>query len=152
MAHVTSSLLGKKIPRSVLYTEQCYMCPPQYRINAELFFSAPNCLKKNCLIMSTVCDAMTIQSTEFSRPEYQSGIVFPSPGDLSNPGIEPRSCTLQADSLPAEPPRKPKLLKGFAFQVRMFGAQEDLHHEGLWVQRYFQSKIRSTDEGARLEI
>ena len=49
----------------------------------------------------------TIQSMEFSRPEYWSGLPFPSPGDLPNPGIEPRSPTLQADSLPAEPPGKP---------------------------------------------
>ena len=40
---------------------------------------------------------------EFSRPEYWSGPPFPSPGDLSNPGIEPRSPTLQADFLPTEP-------------------------------------------------
>ena len=45
---------------------------------------------------------------EFSRPEYWSGKPFPSPGDLPNPGIKPRSPTLQADSLPAEPPGKPK--------------------------------------------
>ena len=44
---------------------------------------------------------------EFSRPEYWSVLPFPSPGDLPNPGIEPRSPTLQADSLPAEPPGKP---------------------------------------------
>ena len=36
-------------------------------------------------------------------PEW---VAFPSPGDLPNPGIEPRSPTLQADSLPSEPPRK----------------------------------------------
>ena len=45
---------------------------------------------------------------EFSRPEYWSGWPFPSPGDLPSPGIEPRSSTLQADSLPAEAPGKPK--------------------------------------------
>ena len=45
---------------------------------------------------------------EFSRPEYWSGWPFPSPGDLPNPGIEPRSSTLQADSLSTEPQRKPK--------------------------------------------
>ena len=45
---------------------------------------------------------------EFSRPEYWSGYSFPSPGDLSNPGIEPRSTELQADSLPAEPQGEPK--------------------------------------------
>ena len=35
---------------------------------------------------------------EFSRPEYWSGKPFPSPGDLPNPGVEPRSSTLQANS------------------------------------------------------
>ena len=39
---------------------------------------------------------------EFSRPEYWSGWPFPSPGDLPNSGIEPRSPALQVDSLPAE--------------------------------------------------
>ena len=47
----------------------------------------------------------TIQSREFSRPEYQSGWPFLSPGDLPNPGIERRSPAL--DSLPAELPGKP---------------------------------------------
>ena len=43
---------------------------------------------------------------EFSRQEYWSGLSFNSPGDLSNPGIEPRSPTLQVDALLSEPPRK----------------------------------------------
>ena len=50
----------------------------------------------------------TVQSMEFSRAEYCSGHPFPSPGDLPNSGIEPRSPTLQADSLPAEPQGEPK--------------------------------------------
>ena len=41
-------------------------------------------------------------SMGFSRQEYWSGLPFPSPGDLSDPGIEPRSPALQADSLPSE--------------------------------------------------
>jgi len=45
----------------------------------------------------------------FSRQEYWSELSCPPPGDLSNPGIEPRSPTLQVDSLPSEPPRKPAL-------------------------------------------
>ena len=40
---------------------------------------------------------------EFSRPEYWSGKPFPSLGDLSNPGIKPKSPALQADSLLGEP-------------------------------------------------
>ena len=43
----------------------------------------------------------------FSRQEYWSGLPFPSPGDLPDPGIEPRSPTLQADALTSEPPGKP---------------------------------------------
>ena len=47
------------------------------------------------------------QSMEFSRQEYWSGLSFPSPGDLPNPGIKPRSPALQADALLSEPPGKP---------------------------------------------
>ena len=47
-------------------------------------------------------------SMEFSRPEYWSEQLFPSPGDPPNPGIEPRSSTLQGDSLSAQPQGKPK--------------------------------------------
>ena len=43
-------------------------------------------------------------SMGFSRQEYWSGLPFPSPGYLPDPGIEPRSPTLQADSLSSEPP------------------------------------------------
>ena len=43
----------------------------------------------------------------FSRQECWSGLPFPSPGDLLDPGIEPRSPALQADALLSEPPGKP---------------------------------------------
>ena len=43
----------------------------------------------------------------FSRQEYWSGLPFPSPGDLPDPGIEPRSPTSQADFLPTELRGKP---------------------------------------------
>ena len=46
----------------------------------------------------------------FSRQEYWSGLPFPSPVDLSDPGIEPGSPTLQADALLSEPPGKPQLI------------------------------------------
>ena len=42
-----------------------------------------------------------------SRQEYRSGWPFPSPGGLSDPGIEPGSPASQADALPSEPPGKP---------------------------------------------
>ena len=50
----------------------------------------------------------TPPSMGFSRQEYWSGLPCPPPGDLPNLGIEPRSSTLRADSLPAEPLGKPR--------------------------------------------
>ena len=61
----------------------------------------------------TLCNPMYCISCQaplsigFSRQEYWSGLPFPSPGDLPNPGIEPGSSALQADSLPSEPTGKP---------------------------------------------
>ena len=45
-------------------------------------------------------------SMGFSRQQYWRGLPFPSPVDLPDPGIEPRSPALQADALPSEPPGK----------------------------------------------
>ena len=47
-------------------------------------------------------------SMEFSRQEYWSGLPFPSPGDLPDPGVETGSPTLQADTLLSEPPGQPR--------------------------------------------
>ena len=52
-------------------------------------------------------DDQAPQSTEFSRQEYWSGLSFPPPGDIPDPGVEPGSPTMQADALPSEPPGKP---------------------------------------------
>ena len=56
-------------------------------------------------------------SVGFSRQEHWSGLPFPSPGDLPNPGIEPRSPALQADALTSEPPGKPER-KNKAYSTR----------------------------------
>ena len=59
---------------------------------------------KSCLTLvipwTLACQAPL--SMGFSREEYWSGLLFPSPGDLPHPGIEPGSPTLQADDLPPE--------------------------------------------------
>ena len=55
---------------------------------------------------TVVCQAPL--SLGFSREAYWSGFPFPSPGDLPDSGIEPMAPELQADSLPPEPPGKPK--------------------------------------------
>ena len=62
--------------------------------------------------MSDSCDPMSCSppaplSIGFPRQEYWSELPFPSPGDLPDPGIEPGSSALQADSLLVEPPGKP---------------------------------------------
>ena len=59
----------------------------------------------------TLCDPWTVAyqtplSMGFSRQECWTGLPFPSPGDLPDPGIEPRSPALQADALLSEPPGK----------------------------------------------
>ena len=68
-----------------------YMCP-QLLSRVRLFVTS-------CTI---ACQAPL--SMGFSRQEYWSGLPCPLLGDLSNTGIKPRSPTMQADSLPSEPP------------------------------------------------
>ena len=58
-------------------------------------------------------------SMEFSRQEYWSGLPFPSPGDLPDPGIESGSPTLQADVLPSEPPGDKGSLNFIHFCLKM---------------------------------
>ena len=53
-------------------------------------------------------------STGFSRQEYWSGLPFPSPGDLPNPGIKPRSPALQTDALSSEPPETAVSIRVFS--------------------------------------
>ena len=66
-------------------------------------------------------------SMGFSRQEYWSGLPFPSPEDLPNPGIEPRSPALQADALSSEPPGKP-----FYFSRLQFSSVQSLSHVWLF--------------------
>ena len=66
----------------------------------------------------TLCDPWAVARSPpgssvmgFSRQEYWSGLPFPSPGDLPDPGIKPGSPALQADSLPSEPPGKSRSIR-----------------------------------------
>ena len=75
----------------------------------------------------TLCDPWTIESKEFSMPEYWSGFQFPSPGDFPNPVIEPRSPAVQADSLPAElqgNPRHCVIVRKFFITVSKRGVRK----------------------------
>ena len=65
---------------------------------------------QSCPTLCDPVDCIALQaplSMGFSRQEYWSGLPFPSPRDLPDPGIEPRSPALQADALTSEPPGKP---------------------------------------------
>ena len=95
---------------------------------------------------------------EFSRQEYWSGLPCPPPGDLPNPWIEPRSPALQVDSLPSEPPEKPKntgvgsllLLQG------IFPTQElnrgSLHCRQILYQLSYQGSPREQYKGSSKKL
>ena len=77
---------------------------------------------------SVMCDSLQphvlqpirfLLSMEFSRQEYWSGLPFPSPGNLPDPGIRPRLPVLQADSLPLEP-HKNKQKSHIGTQVHIY--------------------------------
>ena len=59
-----------------------------------------------CIPWTVACQALL--SMRFPSQEYWNGLSLPSPGYLPNPGIIPRSPTLQVDSLPTTPPGKPE--------------------------------------------
>ena len=87
---------------------------PQFMYSKELYVSRLRIVMKvkvtqSCLTLCNPMDSSSqpLLSMEFSRQEYLRKLPFPSPGDLPNPGIEPRSPALQADSLLPEPPGKP---------------------------------------------
>ena len=93
---------------SWLWTPQvgaCLCSPPHSPRPAGLPASESRSVSVFATAWSIVCQAPL--SMEFSRQEYWSGLLFPSPGDPSNPGIKPWSTALQADSLSPEPPWKP---------------------------------------------
>ena len=60
----------------------------------------------------TLCDHQAPPSMGFFRQEYWSGLPFLSPGDLPDPGIEPRSPIIEADALTSEPHRMLKRTNG----------------------------------------
>ena len=65
-----------------------------------------SCVRLFATLWTVACQAPL--SMGFPRKEYWSGLPFPSPGDLPDPGIKPRSPALEADALTSEPPGKPQ--------------------------------------------
>ena len=73
-------------------------------------------------------------SMGFSRQEYWSGLPFLSSGDLHDPGIEPRSPALQADSLLPEPPGEPNIYH--IVSVSAIKQSEAVRHIYLYLYLY----------------
>ena len=84
-------------------------------------------------------------SMGFSRQEYWSGLPFPSPGDLSNPRIEPGSPALQADALTSEPPGKPRTTTQKKLDPRSFTPIDTgrLGQYHLWCLHFKEVALRS---------
>ena len=75
-------------------------------------------------------------SMEFSRQKYWSGLPFPSPGDLPDPGIKPGSPTLQTDTLLFEPPGKPNIFNHKSLHVSIIISLKFLGEEFLLQKLY----------------
>ena len=73
--------------------------------------------KKTILQQSALYFIQAPLSMRFSRQEYWSGLPFPSPGDLPNPGIKPGSPALQADPLPTELQGKPQYIYTTMYKI-----------------------------------
>ena len=89
-------------------------------------------------------------SMGFSTQEYWSGLPFLSPGDLPNPGIEPRSPALEADALTSEPPGKPKIAECWIDAFELWCWRRLLRV--LWTaRRSSQSILKEISPGCSLE-
>ena len=85
------------------HTHTCIFLHPSMKVKVKLV---------SCVQLLAPLQTVAYQgppSMGFSRQEYWSGLPFPSPGDLPDPGIKPSSPTLQADSLLSEPPGNPSI-------------------------------------------
>ena len=92
-----------------LYKYICFFSPESFESELYTVWYFESEVTQSC---PTLCDPWTVvgqapPSMGFSRREYWTGLPFPSPGDLPDSGIKPRSPALQADSLPSEPPGNP---------------------------------------------
>ena len=99
----------RKVPHSPQFCHHHSLCPFTSHLDAYGKKNVKVKLLSHAQLFMTPmdCGLPGSSSMGFSRQEYWSGLPFPSPGDLPDPGIEPGSPSLQADSLPSEPPGNP---------------------------------------------
>ena len=100
------SKLGEQVHEWPVLTFSIWHCGPQ-----QLYSLPSSFLSQPSRLILSPC----LTSMGFTRQEYWSRLPFPSPGDLPNPGIEPRSPTLQSDALTSEPPGKPDFPEAYSY-------------------------------------
>ena len=86
---------------------------PDYESNAFRYFTIVCAQLLSCILLSAIPWTRAHQaplSKGFPRQEYWSGLPFPSPGDLPNPGIEPTFPALAGEFFTTEPPGKPHFI------------------------------------------
>ena len=127
---------GRLLPRELDMTEQLKQ---QEYILALVCWS---CSLSVCIIHSVMLDSLlppwtvvyqALWSMEVSRQEYWSGLLFPSPRDLPDPGVEPWSPALQADSLPSDPPGEPSCILNYKAKSSITSSEiMELHAYGIY--------------------
>ena len=90
-----------KLINTSIISDRSFFCICVVRMKKKIKSFSHSVMYDSCNLMD--CSPLAPLSVEFSRQEYWNGQPFPFPGDLPDPGVEPRSPELQADSLPSEP-------------------------------------------------
>ena len=103
------------------------------------------CVCLNCARLFVTSWTIAHQASlpiKFSRQEYWSGLPFPSPGDLPDPGFEPVSPALQADALPSELHLLSLVISHHPYRtfVKLFPIWEDCSLPGLWLLQKWEKK------------
>ena len=100
------------------------MCTNICRLNKQYVLSCFSCVGLFVIPWTVAFQAPL--SMGFSRQEYRSGLPFPPPGDLPDPGIEPKCPALTGGFFTTEPPEKPILLISFIFFFMKSGKSSTL--------------------------
>ena len=109
---------------------------------SDFFYSGGGSLfTKSCPTLATPWACLAPLSMGFSRQEYWTGLPFPSPRDLPDPGIEPGSPALQADSLQTELWGKPHFIYTVTLRYR-----PNKHHFSHFIEGKVETQLRNKPE------
>ena len=94
-------------PTPGVYSNSCPSSLISYHISIHSFMKVKVLIAQSCPTLCNPVNCIAPLPMEFQRQDYQGRQPFPSPGNLPDACIEPRSSPLQADFLPSEPPGSP---------------------------------------------